>query len=82
MLEGSLQQLKRRFGAIPPGVVIGTFDEHGMLEALSNPVRAMRQDEEALAAVAFRCLKALMEDTPVEDPVHAIPGKLLRFGPR
>jgi LacI family fructose operon transcriptional repressor len=56
ILEGALQQLQSQTGAIDPRILIGTFDDHTMLDLLPNPVFSIRQDEAALAAKIFACL--------------------------
>jgi len=56
VLEGAMQRLKLRFGRIPPETIIGTFDDHPMLDFLPNRVLSVRQDEAALAAAALQRL--------------------------
>ena len=56
VLEGALQQVKARLGRIAPDIVIGTFDDHTMLDLLPNPVFSIRQDEKALAQKIFEAL--------------------------
>ncbi|MBS1226979.1 MAG: hypothetical protein H6R17_256 [Proteobacteria bacterium] len=53
VLEGALQQLKARFGRIDPTILIGTFDDHTMLDLLPNRVVSIRQNEAALAKQIF-----------------------------
>lgn len=49
VLEGALQQIKSQLGGIDPRIVIGTFDDHTMLDLLPNPVFSIRQNEKVLA---------------------------------
>ena len=49
VLEGALQQIKSQIGRIDPGILIGTFDDHTMLDLLPNPVLSIRQNEKTLA---------------------------------
>ncbi len=49
VLEGALQKIKSQLGGIDPGILIGTFDDHTMLDLLPNPVLSIRQDEKTLA---------------------------------
>ena len=56
VLEGAMQRLKQRLGRIPAQTIIGTFDDHPMLDFLSNRVLSVRQDEAALAAAAMQRL--------------------------
>ena len=53
VLEGALQQLKTRVGRIDPDILIGTFDDHTMLDLLPNRVVSIRQNEAALASRIF-----------------------------
>lgn len=53
VLEGALQQLKARTGRIDPRIMIGTFDDHTMLDLLPNRVVSIRQNEAALAGRIF-----------------------------
>jgi LacI family fructose operon transcriptional repressor len=56
ILEGALQQLQSQAGVIDPGILIGTFDHHTMLDLLPNPVFSIQQNETALAEKIFACL--------------------------
>ncbi len=49
VLEGALQQIRANCGRIPPEILIGTFDDHAMLDLLPNPVLSIRQDENELS---------------------------------
>lgn len=49
VLEGALQQIKSQVGSIDPHILIGTFDDHTMLDLLPNPVLSIRQNEKILA---------------------------------
>ena len=53
VLEGALQELKARTGRIDPRIMIGTFDDHTMLDLLPNRVVSIRQNEAALASRIF-----------------------------
>lgn len=57
VLEGATQRLKQRVGRIPAQTVIGTFDDHPMLDFLPNRVLSVRQDEAAIAAAALQRLQ-------------------------
>jgi LacI family fructose operon transcriptional repressor len=56
ILEGALQQLQSQRGVIDPRILIGTFDDHTLLDLLPNPVFSIRQNEAALAARIFEYL--------------------------
>lgn len=66
VLEGALQQIKAQLGGIDPDILIGTFDDHTMLDLLPNPVLSIRQDEKTLAEKIVGRL--------VEQPGARIPG--------
>jgi LacI family fructose operon transcriptional repressor len=56
ILEGALQQIKNQIGRIDPAILIGTFDDHIMLDLLPNPVFSIRQNVKALTSKIFECL--------------------------
>lgn len=56
VLEGALQQIKAQIGRIDKDIVIGTFDDHTMLDLLPNRVLSVRQNETALAKRVFERL--------------------------
>ena len=56
VLEGALQQIRTQIGRIDKDIVIGTFDDHTMLDLLPNRVFSVRQDEAALARHVFERL--------------------------
>ena len=53
VLEGALAQLKAQLGVIDPNILIGTFDDHTMLDLLPNRVLSIKQNEAALAKRVF-----------------------------
>jgi LacI family transcriptional regulator, fructose operon transcriptional repressor len=57
ILEGATQRLKQHVGCIPTKTIIGTFDDHPMLDFLPNRVLSVRQDEAAIAAAALQRLQ-------------------------
>ncbi|HXZ16314.1 MAG TPA: substrate-binding domain-containing protein, partial [Roseiarcus sp.] len=81
ILEGALQRLKERIGRIPPETIIGTFDDHPMLDFLPNHVLSVRQDEAALAAAAMQRLLERHEWGDVAPPSITTSCKLVRRGP-
>ena len=75
ILEGALQQLRIHLGRVPPDILIGTFDDHAMLDLLPNPVFSIRQDEKELsrriiddltAALAGENLAARRSEIPTQ----------------
>jgi len=81
ILEGALQRLKERIGRIPPETIIGTFDDHPMLDFLPNHVLSVRQDEAALAAAAMQRLLERHEWEDSSPPSITTPCRLVRRGP-
>jgi D-fructose-responsive transcription factor len=57
ILEGALSVLRERYGRIPSGLNIGTFDEHAMLGFLANPIWSIRQDVDSLVDAAFSIMQ-------------------------
>ncbi len=56
VLEGALQELREQFGGIDKDILIGTFDDHTMLDLLPNRVFSIKQNEVALATRVFERL--------------------------
>ena len=56
VLEGALLQLREQMGAIDPNLLIGTFDDHAMLDLLPNRIISVRQNETAIADQLFQRL--------------------------
>ncbi|NOI65986.1 substrate-binding domain-containing protein [Vibrio sp. 99-8-1] len=79
ILEGALHFLKIHKGVIPNSLVIGTFDEHTMLEFLPNTVVSVQQDS---ASIAHNACK-LMQENIVKNPVSKriiVPAKVISRG--
>ena len=77
VLEGALQELKARTGRIDPRIMIGTFDDHTMLDLLPNRVVSIRQNE---AALANRIFSRLIEPNVPRQRASArdvVPGALI-----
>ncbi len=77
VLEGALQQLKQMSGHIPPDILIGTFDDHAMLDLLPNRVLSVRQDEATLAALVFERLLEQIEDKELSSLRNTVPCRLI-----
>lgn len=72
VLEGALQQLREQAGRIDKGILIGTFDDHTMLDLLPNRVLSIRQNEPALAQKIFERLSEALgaaQPLPARDVV-------------
>ena len=80
VLEGAAQALKRRFGRIPPEVVMGTFDDQDSLDFLPNQVFSLRQNEEELASLAFGQLRELLSGKLLLPQQISVPFQLIRRG--
>ncbi|MDR3412627.1 MAG: LacI family DNA-binding transcriptional regulator [Formivibrio sp.] len=77
VLEGALQQFKQVSGRIPPDILIGTFDDHAMLDLLPNRVLSVRQDEAMLAALIFERLLEQMEGKELLSLRNTVPCRLI-----
>lgn len=72
VLEGALQCLKQARSAVPPEMIIATFDYDGFLELLPNTVIVIRQDEAALARAAFSSIAAQIGGKPAAEGTRTI----------
>lgn len=77
ILEGALQALKEREGRIPTDILIGTFDDHAMLDLLPNHVLSAKQDEAQLAALVFERLQEQMGGGEVAQMRNTVPCRLI-----
>lgn len=67
IFHGAMRAIRARMGAIPPGLIAGTFAYSAIIEYLPNPVFVIQQDEPMLAEQAFVVLAQLMrKDRPAE----------------
>ena len=80
VLEGATQRLKQRAGRIPAETIIGTFDDHPMLDFLPNRVLSVRQDEAALAAAALQRLQERLGGAESPPPLTTVACELVRRG--
>lgn len=78
VLEGAIQQLKLSLGAIPPELLIGTFDDHAMLDFLPNTVFSVAQDVAAMAALAFAAIERQLNGAPSETGATTVPCQIVR----
>lgn len=77
MLEGALQQIKALRGSIDKDILIGTFDDHAMLDFLPNRVLSIKQDEAALAARVFERLVEPVAERKQINPRDVVPTELV-----
>jgi len=77
VLEGALQALKEREGHIPADMLIGTFDDHAMLDLLPNRVLSARQDEAMLATLVFERLLEQINQSEVSQMRNTVPCRLI-----
>lgn len=80
ILEGATQQLKQRVGRIPVQTIMGTFDDHPMLDFLPNRVLSVQQDEVALAAAALQRLLDQLSGTDTLPQFTTVACQLVRRG--
>lgn len=79
ILEGALHFLKEHKGVIPPTMVIGTFDEHTMLEFLPNPVISVQQNAYEIAEQAQNLMQKALGEKSISDRI-VIPAKVISRG--
>lgn len=71
ILEGVLTVIRERYGRIPSGLKIGTFDEHAMLDFLANPIWSIRQDVDRLVDSAFSIMQRKLAGESVNEKIVA-----------
>ena len=70
LLEGALHFLRTEAGGIPESLVIGTFDDHRMLDFLPNRVFSIAQDADAMAQRCLELMIAILDGAP--PPLSAV----------
>lgn len=60
LLQGALQVLKHSNEGIPPQMVFATFDDHSMLDFMTNPICSVRQDYQVMINSAFDEMEKLI----------------------
>ncbi len=78
VFEGALQAISAHGGGLPPDMLLGTFDHHPLLEFLPNQIVSAHQDEDAIAATIFRCLREQLAGKPPRAERHVINGHIRR----
>lgn len=73
LLEGALHYLKSTFGIISSNVIIGTFDEHTMLDFLPHNVISVQQDIDKIARTAIEVMLKKLNNEEVKDIDFIIP---------
>lgn len=80
ILEGTMEFLRKHFGKIPVDIVVGSFDDHSMLEFCQNPVVSMRQDVNALSERSMAQMQGLIAGDDSVQKLNIIPPEIaLRF---
>ncbi len=77
ILEGALQQIRSQTGRIDKDILIGTFDDHTMLDLLPNRVLSIKQNEDALAKCVFERLIQPMSERKGTHPHDVVPTELI-----
>lgn len=77
ILEGALHFLKMHYGVIPKNLIIGTFDEHTMLEFLPNTVISVEQNSKSIAENACSLMKSLINKEPHSSKNIIVPPKII-----
>ncbi len=79
ILHGAMRAIRTRLGAIPPGLLAGTFAYSAIIEYLPNPVFVIRQDERGLAEQAFDTLGQLMRGERPAEQVNLVATNLVSY---
>ena len=77
ILEGAIVSLKKHYGRIPEEMLIGSFDDHAMLDFLPNKVIAMQQDSKHIASAAMKKMLTLVAGEQLEHPQELLQPKLI-----
>lgn len=72
ILEGALECLKEHYDRIPEYMTIGSFDDHAMLDFLSNRVFSIKQNTRELAQLSFDKMKKLLAQEKLEQKFNLI----------
>lgn len=60
LLQGALQVLKHSAAGFPSDMVLATFDDHSMLDFISNPTCSVKQDSQFMINAAFTEMENLI----------------------
>ena len=66
ILEGAIKCIKKTIGTIPRDLTFASFDDHAMLDFLSNEVITLQQDTTALATNASYIMSCLLANRTPE----------------
>lgn len=77
VLEGALHQIKAQTGRVDKTILIGTFDDHAMLDWLDNRVLSIKQNEAALAQRVFDRLIEPLSERKKTSPLDSIPVEMI-----
>ena len=70
VFEGARHALRREHGAVPPEMILATFDDHTMLDFLPNPLCSVRQDSAFMINAAFTEMEKLIQG--IQEPERHI----------
>ena len=77
ILEGALQQIRLQTGRIDKSILIGTFDDHTMLDLLPNRVLSIKQNEDGLAQSVFERLILPLSERKGNSTCDIVPTELI-----
>lgn len=77
ILEGALHFLRSTTGGIPETMIIGTFDDHHMLDFLPNRVFSVAQNAGSMAKTALDLMFPILEGTPPPLEAITVPTRLV-----
>lgn len=73
LLEGALHFIKSTIGSIPKELIIGTFDDHTMLDFLPNHVISVQQDIKEIAKVSIDLMLKILNKKEIKKQNFLIP---------
>ncbi len=77
LLEGALHFLRTSAGGIPESLIVGTIDDHRMLDFLPNRVFSIAQDADAMAHTCLELMIAILEGASPPLPAVVLPTRLV-----
>ncbi|GAM57278.1 fructose repressor fruR, lacI family [Vibrio ishigakensis] len=77
ILEGALHYIKSHTGVIPTSTIIGTFDDHTMLDFLPNRIVSVEQNAQLIAKHSVQLLLSKIDESTIRNSNIVIPTKLV-----
>ncbi|WP_022942600.1 LacI family DNA-binding transcriptional regulator [Psychromonas hadalis] len=77
ILEGALHYLKLHYGVIPSQLIIGTFDDHNMLDFLPNSTYSVKQDTKTIVENCCSIMLSLLKNIHTKPANYVVKPKLI-----